>query len=265
MRLSLPAAVVFACGLSVAHADPVRLSHSLEPDLIQRDAGVSCASTSGPLTTFDNQFWREFELAFFGISGELRVTAVEIGIDRLELPAGLQLPIDVLLYQAPGGAAPRSGFPVVGTARLNVASASLEVVTVDIDAVVDAGSTLIVEYRVPDFDAVGLLGSVFFPGANTLGETAPSYLSASRCDTPEPVTFASIGFPDSALVINVLGDVDGACVADLDGDGELTLFDFLTFQNLFDAGDPAADFDGDGSLTLFDFLSFQNSFDAGCP
>ena len=55
------------------------------------------------------------------------------------------------------------------------------------------------------------------------------------------------------------------CLADLDGDGVLTLFDFLTFQNLFDGGDLAADFDGDGELTLFDFLAFQNAFDAGCP
>ena len=55
-----------------------------------------------------------------------------------------------------------------------------------------------------------------------------------------------------------------ACRADLDGDGALTLFDFLVFQNLFDAGDPAADFDGDGALTIFDFLGFQNAFDAGC-
>ena len=55
-----------------------------------------------------------------------------------------------------------------------------------------------------------------------------------------------------------------ACPADLDGDGQLTIFDFLSFQNLFDAGDPLADFDGDGSLTLFDFLAFQNAFDAGC-
>ena len=54
------------------------------------------------------------------------------------------------------------------------------------------------------------------------------------------------------------------CPADLDGDGELTIFDFLTFQNLFDAGDPRADFDGDGELTIFDFLAFQNAFDAGC-
>jgi len=60
-------------------------------------------------------------------------------------------------------------------------------------------------------------------------------------------------------------DHSGACAPDLDLDGQLTIFDFLTFQNLFDAGDPLADFDGDGELTLFDFLAFQNAFDAGCP
>ncbi|MEO1009620.1 MAG: hypothetical protein AAFX79_13745, partial [Planctomycetota bacterium] len=26
-----------------------------------------------------------------------------------------------------------------------------------------------------------------------------------------------------------------------------------------------ADFDGDGALTIFDFLAFQNAFDIGCP
>jgi hypothetical protein len=56
-----------------------------------------------------------------------------------------------------------------------------------------------------------------------------------------------------------------ACRADIDGDGSLTIFDFLAFQNLFDAGDVAADFDGDEQLTIFDFLAFQNAFDAGCP
>ncbi len=57
----------------------------------------------------------------------------------------------------------------------------------------------------------------------------------------------------------------GDCAPDLDADGTLTIFDFLGFQNLFDAGDAAADFDGDGELTIFDFLAFQTAFDAGCP
>ncbi len=60
------------------------------------------------------------------------------------------------------------------------------------------------------------------------------------------------------------GCIAEPCRADIDGDGELTIFDFLGYQNLFDAGDLAADFDGDGELTIFDFLAFQNEFDAGC-
>ena len=68
----------------------------------------------------------------------------------------------------------------------------------------------------------------------------------------------------SSILTTYFIEAGDACRADLDGDGQLTIFDFLAFQNLFDAGDPIADFDGDGQLTIFDFLAFQNEFDAGC-
>ena len=83
----------------------------------------------------------------------------------------------------------------------------------------------------------------------------------------------NIGAPaiasDGTLIICGIGsDVrayrSDRCRVDLDGDGELTFFDFLEFQNLFAAGDLRADFDGDGALTFFDFLAFQNEFAAGC-
>ncbi|MEQ8318016.1 MAG: right-handed parallel beta-helix repeat-containing protein [Phycisphaerales bacterium] len=61
----------------------------------------------------------------------------------------------------------------------------------------------------------------------------------------------------------VAPDCDG-CRADLDGDGALTLFDYLAFSGLFGLGDLQADFDGDGVLTIFDFLLFQTEFEAGC-
>ena len=66
---------------------------------------------------------------------------------------------------------------------------------------------------------------------------------------------------DAGIVYCLTGT---ACPADLDSDGVLTIFDFLAFQNAFDAMEPVADFDGDGAFTLFDFLAFQNAFDAGC-
>jgi len=69
-------------------------------------------------------------------------------------------------------------------------------------------------------------------------------------------------FPGSWMV-RATADADG-CLADLDGDGVATVFDFLAFQNAFDVGDLTADFDSDLTLTVFDFLAFQNVLDAGC-
>jgi hypothetical protein len=54
------------------------------------------------------------------------------------------------------------------------------------------------------------------------------------------------------------------CYPDLDGDGDLTLFDFLAYVNLFNAGGDTADCDESGSLDLFDFLCFVNAFNEGC-
>lgn len=85
----------------------------------------------------------------------------------------------------------------------------------------------------------------------------PSTVSAS---------FWDIGTDGDLMLVQSLLFASGGdeCRADLDGDGSLTIFDFLAFQNLFDSGDPLADFDGDGDLTIFDFLAFQNEFDVGC-
>ncbi|MFI4915643.1 MAG: FG-GAP-like repeat-containing protein [Phycisphaerales bacterium JB060] len=72
---------------------------------------------------------------------------------------------------------------------------------------------------------------------------------------------------DSNTTSVFINDAAGTapCPADFDGDGALTLFDFLAFQSAFDTMDPRADIDGDGAFTVFDFLDFQNLFSAGCP
>ena len=89
-----------------------------------------------------------------------------------------------------------------------------------------------------------------------------------RTDTTGPIEAdlrLTTNDPDRPeFVVRLLATVVGGCRADLDGDGDLTLFDFLLFQNLFAAGDLRADFDGDGQLTLFDFLAYQNAFAMGC-
>lgn len=71
------------------------------------------------------------------------------------------------------------------------------------------------------------------------------------------------GGPGGAYV-DLVDLTTACCKPDLDGDGALTIFDYLAFQDLFDAGDMLADFDGDGTLTIFDFLVFQSDFVDGC-
>ena len=101
----------------------------------------------------------------------------------------------------------------------------------------------------------------------------PSPFDPSPDWQPAFVGFGGIEYqplvtPDGRLAsapMLIFGD-DGMapCRVDLDGDGQLTIFDFLVFQNLFATGDMRADFDGDGQLTIFDFLTFQNEFAVGC-
>ena len=55
------------------------------------------------------------------------------------------------------------------------------------------------------------------------------------------------------------------CPPDSDESGDLTIFDFLEFQNDWQAGLGFGDYDGDGDLTIYDFLAYQNAFEQGCP
>jgi DNA-binding beta-propeller fold protein YncE len=97
-----------------------------------------------------------------------------------------------------------------------------------------------------------------------LGNGSVMWTNGDGVNISDPATGATVNVLDgSGQFIALLGEVAG-CYADIDGDGSLTIFDFLAYQNAFDAGDLLADCDQDGSLTLFDFLCFQNAFDAGC-
>jgi photosystem II stability/assembly factor-like uncharacterized protein len=52
--------------------------------------------------------------------------------------------------------------------------------------------------------------------------------------------------------------------ADCDGDGTLSINDFVCFQTLFVIGDPKADCDASGTLNIDDFVCFQTLFVLGC-
>jgi len=70
--------------------------------------------------------------------------------------------------------------------------------------------------------------------------------------------------PGQILETMVVLTPQQSCEADVNGDGELNILDFVAFQALFVAGDDAADCDRSGSLDILDFVCFQQLFQAGC-
>ena len=52
----------------------------------------------------------------------------------------------------------------------------------------------------------------------------------------------------------------GDCPGDCNGDGQASVLDFVCFQGLFQAMDPAGDCNGDGSFTILDFICFQTAW-----
>lgn len=79
---------------------------------------------------------------------------------------------------------------------------------------------------------------------------------------------ANARYADSAPVtFRVMGmdDCSAPCVADLNNDGLLNIFDFLAFQSFFSGEDPRADLaEPFGVFNIFDFLAFQTAFGEGC-
>ncbi|MEQ8317710.1 MAG: GC-type dockerin domain-anchored protein [Phycisphaerales bacterium] len=255
--------ILFGCLLaSGAVADDVRLSQTVSDEVVL-GFGQVCPALGSAAIVEASSYWRSFTLRDEGVPSDFQVRRVEFGIEQLRLPTLIEVEITVNLFTAPEGTAPQTGLTLIESAVLNPGDRSLEVVGVDVDALAAAGTALVVEVSVPSLRDLSFGGTtdIFVPGANGDGETAPVYFSSDACGVAEPVAWDP-AWGTFNYVLSVIGEP--FCATDLDGDGELTLFDFLTFANLFDAGDLRADFDGDGVLTVFDFLEFQNRFGLGC-
>ena len=76
--------------------------------------------------------------------------------------------------------------------------------------------------------------------------------------------------PDPRLAYRVEYDPSSVavvlrCVADMNDDGALNIFDLFFFISLWESGDPDADLNNDGRFDFFDFVAYVNLFNQGCP
>ena len=72
------------------------------------------------------------------------------------------------------------------------------------------------------------------------------------------------GDTDRGAVWMLFLDGVPTCPADINGDGELNVLDFVVFQLLWQAGDAAGDCDANGIFNVLDFVCFQQLFVDGC-
>jgi hypothetical protein len=181
--------------LPITNPDEVTITHSVSQDIVGGNS-VACSPDNG-LTTTENGYLRTFSLDDFDISGDFAVTQVSFGVESLT-PAQT---LTVNLYTLEGEFVYANMTPI-GSAQANVSAQDLTLVTVPVEGVAPAGSTLVVEIDAPDQAGVGRL----FIGSNNAGQTAPSYLRSATCGLPEPTDTAEIGFPGMHIVMNVTGE-----------------------------------------------------------
>ena len=173
---------------------PQQITQNEDPATVEAGASVACV---GGGQTTDTGHWRQYDLDHHGLSGEVCLKSVDFG---LESSSGG--PQEVLLYvgcsqqnAAVDGFIDLTGsVMLVGGGTVSVADGDLVIpLNVDGEGCCDADSEdMVVGLESPDCQEIGC-GALFF-GANTAGQSAPSYISAADCGVVDPVDWALIGF-----------------------------------------------------------------------
>jgi hypothetical protein len=108
----------------------------------------------------------------------------------------------------------------------------------------------------------GLFKFAYAEGNNWIG---PGAFGSYSYSFDQGATWIDFGADNPyQMRVEVSPIVPPACYPDCDGDGALTIDDFICFQTYFAIGDPYADCDQDGVLTIDDFICFQTYFAIGC-
>ncbi len=160
----------------------------------------SCIDSDGNGYQRENSYYRIFDLPAAGIAGTFVVSSVSLGVDAARSTAGTQ-PLVVRLHTL-SGAFVLANLTELASKTTDVPDQELTTVTVPIAATAPAGSTLVAEVMAPD----GVADETnFYIGANSSGQTNPSYRRAPDCDGAEPVDVAQIGHSSMHIVLEVTG------------------------------------------------------------
>jgi hypothetical protein len=183
---------------------PQTITQNTDPDTIESGAGVACSD--GVFTT-ENSWLRLFDLdGDHGLTGPFTVNSVDWGMETL---TG-DLPMDVNIYCLDDGMPFLYSFMTLqDTGTTNATTGDLVFYNTAVGgACTSETQSMAVELFGDDCEILGTC-TLYWIGANALGQTGPSYIASASCGIVDPTDLAAIGFPNSHVVMKVNGDAGG--------------------------------------------------------
>ncbi len=174
-------------------------------NVIEADNTVYCRVQVEGNPHSENHYYRTYSLPDLGISGDLIVTSVDVGIQEARTVGGTQ-PISVNLHTLQGEFL-LANLTNLSTTAVTVSDQVLTLLPVPVEeVVVPADSILVVEVAMPSGEADG---NLFLIGSNKGAEAQASFIVApsTGCDIINPTAVSLLGIPDllMAVVLNVNG------------------------------------------------------------
>ncbi len=174
------------------------LTHS-STQVITSGNSVACTYMTG-MEHAENSYYRVFDLAQFGVTGDLQVDTVEIGVELAQATTPPQ-PATIRLHRLTG-AFNLANLTQITSSPVTIGNVGGAVLSFPVTGLAQAGSKLVVELLTPD--AMGQ-GDLLYIGSNADAETDVSYMRAPTCGFAAPTTTAIVGFPNMHIVMNVIG------------------------------------------------------------
>jgi hypothetical protein len=173
-------------------------------DKVERSLVFGC--TNPDMTTSDGGWYRVFSLPAAGVDGGFSVTKVSLGIcfavGSVDGPT-IGLKVGTYAGGAADAALDLSKVSPIKSASTEIAPTQIsKVVDIPIQASIPAGSNLIVEIDLPDFEGTGQQVNMGFTAS---GEQKPGYVRSPLCGPATPMTTSGAGLPNAHFVLTVTG------------------------------------------------------------
>ena len=183
-------------------------------------AGVSVACTAAP-----NQWWRAYQLAQ---PNPVTITSVRFGIEQATAQTAT-----VRVFTVTGGTFPAGTLTQIASQTVAITATPNVFYNVSLASapIVAANAQVVVQVDMPV--------AATWLGANSLGQSAPGYLSASACGITTPTNIATLGFPTDHVILGFTATDPAGSLTQIAGLPSGSIFPVGTTVNTFRAIDAA--------------------------